>query len=66
MYVCTYVCMFIYMYACMYTYVYIYEGMCIYARIHIYNYSFHVGSKEDVGKRDIVRTIGTASFDRSL
>ena len=34
--------------------------------IFIINFSFHIGSKEDVGKRNIVRTIGTASFGRSL
>ena len=34
--------------------------------IFIINFSFHIGSKEDVGKRDIVCTIGHSSFDRIL
>ena len=66
MYVCMSVCM--YVHTCMYVYMYVCMYVCMYVHICMYiiNFSFHIGSKEDVGKRDIVRTIGTASFGRSL
>ena len=36
MYVCVYICIYIYIYLCMYVYIYIYMHVCMYACVYIY------------------------------